>query len=145
MIAATYGPIEDIELLWVLIALVGVIYSTINVREAYRDWQFVKERKISNGRRVLARVHLISETLRVASLSIFLIIGLLALSVESPQPDQLPFKIVAIQFIIRWGLISASIMLVIKSYLAKRVRDELKVGGHTRITDDENNPKESVS
>lgn len=145
MIAATYGPVEDIEILWTLVAFVGVIYSLINVREARADWEFVKERKIANGRRVLARVHLISETLRLASLSIFLTIGVLAATIESPPPEHHPSRIIVTQFLVRWGLIAASIMLVVKSYLAKRVRDELKVGGHTRLSDQGNNERESTS
>lgn len=130
MISATYGPVEDIELMWALIALIGVIYSSINVREALSDWNFVRERHITNGRRLLARAQLAAESLRLFVLLVFLIIGVLATTIENPAPSHLPTNVVVIQFIIRWGLIASSVALVVKSYLAKRVRDEFKRDNH---------------
>lgn len=145
MIAATYGTVEDIEILWVILALVGLVYSAINVTEAAKDYRFVQERRIANGRRVLAWSHLVSESLRAGVLFIFLVIGVLAMFFASPPTGQVPRNVTIAMAVTRWGLIASSAMLVLKTYIAKKARDQIRRGGPTRLTDDGTNPKESVS
>lgn len=127
MIAAAYGSVSDIEIAWVLIALVGLAYSLFNVREALADIDWLETNKISNGRRQLAKYQLAAECLRSAVQLLFVTVGILAMFVpETPDMLALPTLQVVLGFLIRWGLITASIMLTIKSYLGKRVRDVLK-------------------
>ncbi|HEY6020494.1 MAG TPA: hypothetical protein VIY48_11495 [Candidatus Paceibacterota bacterium] len=134
MIGASYGNVEDIEVLWTIIAFVGLVYSFLNIKEAYRDWKFVQSRRITNGRRVLARTHLLSEIVRAGILMIFLAIGVLAFTVPTVPDNHIPHNVIIITAVTRWGLIVSSIGLVYKTYLAKHARDEIQVGGHTELT-----------
>ena len=37
MIAAAYGSVSDIEILWVIIALIGFVYSVVNINSGRED------------------------------------------------------------------------------------------------------------
>jgi hypothetical protein len=126
VIAAAYGTVSDIEILWVLVALVGCIYSVFNIRASQRDFDWLNENKIENGRRTLARYQLLAELLRAATQTIFLTIGVLAGFLPEPPPVPLTHIQSIVGFAARWGFITASVFLTIKSYLGYRVRQVLQ-------------------
>lgn len=123
MIAAAYGSVSDIEILWSVIAAVGLSYSLYNLRDALKDYDFIKHHKISNGRRILARHAVYGEGIRAAIQGIFLTVGILAAFVPEAPPVEAITVISILGLIIRWGLILSSVLLTIKSYLGKRSRD----------------------
>ena len=129
MLGASYGTVEDIEIMWVLVAAFGLVYSILNFKDAKEDFDFVKKNGIFNGRRVAAWVSFWSEMMRGAIQTIFLTIGLLVLMLPSPPPaSKLPWEQVAAGFFVRWGLITSSILLSVKSYIARRARKEIEQG-----------------
>lgn len=123
MINAAYGSVSDVEILWVLVALVGLVYSILNILDARGDKEYLDTHNIQNGRRALAKYQLIAEYLRAAIQLIFAMIGLAAMTLpEVPNSAHLPRHELIIRVLLTYGLIAASIMLSIKSYLGYRVR-----------------------
>lgn len=119
---AAYGTASDIELLWTLLALVGLVFSVVNLREAWIDYRVLCKARVSNGRLVLAKALVKSEGARALKQIIFMAIGGLALWLPEAPPHSLPLKLDIAGFLIRWGLISASGLTTYQSYLAYRVR-----------------------
>jgi hypothetical protein len=127
---AAYGSVSDIEVAWVLIALVGAVFAFFNLREAHNDKVRLRRLGIANGRHLLARTNFIAESTRLTKQIIFAVIGLLAFFVpEAPDTLDLPAVQAAIRFAITWGLILASVLTTYQSYLAFKVRRELTRGG----------------
>jgi hypothetical protein len=62
--------IDLIEVVWVVSAMAGLTYSAKNLKEAYIDSRYVNQRHITNGRRLIARVHLRTALARSVLLSI---------------------------------------------------------------------------
>lgn len=123
MIAANYGPVADIEIVWTVVAFVGLIYSILNVRDAQIDLEVLESAGVKNGRRTLARYQLEAEVLRSIMQTIFLSIGIAAMSLPAaPDSLDLPTTQLVIQVLITYGLIVSSVLLSIKSYLGYRVR-----------------------
>ena len=129
MIAAAYGSVSDIEILWVIIALIGFVYSVVNINSGREDIRWLNANSIGNGRRTLARYQLTAESLRALIQVIFIVIGVLSFFVPDPTDAlHLPPPQVAIRFCVTWGLILSSMALTVKSYLGKKVRDILREG-----------------
>lgn len=126
MLAAAYGTISDIELVWTLIASIGAFYSLWNLREAIVDLRALG--KIGNGRRLVAWTTLQSEIARLLVQLIFIAIGIGAMLLPDASQRDLPTRYVLYGALIRWGLIVASLLILYKSYLAHRVRKTLKQG-----------------
>jgi hypothetical protein len=127
-IAAQYGNVADIEIVWTVIALFGLIFSLFNVREAFIDRKVLRIAGIKNGRKMIADYSLVSEMARASIQLIFLTIGLLAMTYPDP-PDSVidrPWNLVLIGIVFRWGLIISALLISIKSYLAWRLRNELR-------------------
>lgn len=138
ILAAAYGSVSDIEILWTLIAIIGASFSVYNVREAFKDYRSLKDIDKKNGRGLIARATFKSECARLTIQLIFAAIGILAMFVpETVLPPDTPFQIVAIGFAIRWGIIFTSILVSLKSYWAYQVRTELnkRLASHNEITD----------
>lgn len=126
MLGATYGTVEDIEVLWTVIALAGLVYSVINFGEAHKDLQVIKARSIHNGRRIIARAALWSEGFRAIIQAIFFLTGVTVLFLPSPPTSyHQPTAQVVAGILIRWGFIVSSVLLTAKAYLARRVRQLL--------------------
>lgn len=124
MLAAEHGTVSDIEIVWVVLALVGVVFTLLNLGEAKSDLKWVNRAGISNGRRVLAQTGLWMEVCRFVIQAIFCVIGVLAMLVHD-APSSIPAAQEAIRVAITWGLIISSALLTFKTYLARRVRKEL--------------------
>lgn len=138
ILAAAYGSVSDIELIWTLIAVIGAFFSIYNLKEAFKDFKTLGFIDRKNGRGLIARATLKSEFARLIIQLIFITIGIFAMFItEVPLPPGTPFKIVAIGFVFRWGIIISSLLITFKSYWAYQVRTELakRLGAHNEITD----------
>lgn len=127
MIAAEHGTVSDIEILWVALAVAGMIFTLLNLGEARADVRWVKTSGITNGRRVLARTGLWMELCRFFIQAIFCAIGILAMFLHDPPNHMLPLTQEITRAFITWGLIISSGLLTFKTYLARRVRKALSV------------------
>jgi hypothetical protein len=129
LLGAAYGTVSDIEVLWTLIAAVGLSFSIFNVREAVLDRKALILRGVANGRKMLAQTNYLSEIARLVKQSIFLIIGIAVMFVAE-QPDSLdqPWYLVVLGIAIRWGLIVASLLTALQSFLGFRARRILQAG-----------------
>jgi hypothetical protein len=126
-IAAQYGTISDIEVVWTLIALFGLIFSVFNVREALIDRKVLKISGVKNGRKMIADYSLISESARATIQTIFLVVGILAMTLaDAIDSANAPWNVVLIGVVFRWGLILSASLISLKSFLAWRLRKELR-------------------
>jgi hypothetical protein len=125
-LAAQYGTVSDVELVWTIIATVGAGFSIYNLRDALKDRAALKRLHNRNGRWLLANFAIRAEAARLAIQLIFLTIGILAMLIVD-APDQLhqPPLIVALGIVFRWGLIVSALLLTLKSYWGYSLRRTL--------------------
>lgn len=127
MLGAAYGSVSDIEIVWVLVAVVGLTFSLFNFRDALRDKARLIRAKVSNGRMLVAQANLLGEATRAVKQAIFATIGALAMLLpEVPPQANIPLKNQLIGFFIRWGLITASALTTYQSYLGWQIRRALR-------------------
>lgn len=124
MIAAAYGSVSDMEIVWTLIAIAGAAFSVYNVRDSLADLSALGKR--INGRRKVALVALKTEMARLAIQTIFIAIGIAAMTVPE-QPDQLdqPANVAITGMLIRWGLVISGALIAWKSWMVFRLRRQL--------------------
>lgn len=126
ILAAHYGSVEDIEVLWSIIAIVGACFSVYNIREAYRDLRALSYEAARNGRGKFGRLLLKNEIARLIIQLIFLTIGILAMTVTSGgTPPGTPLNLIILGIIFRWGLITASLLVSLISFWAYQTRREI--------------------
>lgn len=127
LIGAQYGTISDIEIVWVTIAVIGLFLAIWNFKNALSDKRALKVANIKNGRTILARANLLSEATRIVIQSIFVGIGIGAMTLADP-PDQLdlPLRQTIISALVRWGILIAAALLVFNSGIARWVRGQLQ-------------------
>lgn len=115
MLSATYGTVSDIELVWTIIALVGLGFGAFNLNDALGDLDALNQLGIQNGRRIVAKFAIRQEIMRMTMQTIFAAIGILAMLL--PEPPSAPLTTVQafIGFCIRWGLIVSSAIVLTKS------------------------------
>lgn len=124
---AHYGSVGDIEILFTVLASVGAAFSIFSTVEAIRDYGAITSAGISNGRRLLAWTSVHSETARLIIQLIFLTLGVLAMFLpEVPPQIHLPTLQFVFGEVFRWGLITASGLLMYKSILSHVVRQHLR-------------------
>jgi hypothetical protein len=127
LLGAAYGSVSDIEVMWTLIAAVGLAFSLYNMREATSDAATLRERGIANGRRILATTNVLAESARLAKQTIFLLIGIVAMFLpEVANSADLPTVQMLAGIFIKWGLIVASLLTTFQSYLGFRARRLLR-------------------
>ena len=126
MIGAAYGTVEDIEVLWTISSLVGLIFSILVFRAAVGDWKFLKLHNIFNGRRVTAKIAVLGEGTRAIKQMIFLAIGIIALLLPSPPHVDLSSIQSIAGIFVRWGLICASLLTTYQSFLVYSLRKHLE-------------------
>lgn len=123
LIAASYGTVEDIEIFWVAISLIGFIFSCFGSLDAWKDYQFLRDNGVTNGRILIAKGLIVSELGRAYIQLVFCIIGTAAMFLPNA-----PFDVVDIRALvgifIRWGLLTCAIVIMIKSIYAWHVRQE---------------------
>lgn len=126
LLAAGYGTVSDIELVWVIIALVGAIFSAFNLKNAIDDFRALHLLDRANGRGLIARNTFKSEAARLATQSIFLLAGLLIMTIpDSPDTPGRPWNVILIGAVVRWGFVTASILVSLQGYWSYQVRREL--------------------
>lgn len=125
MIAASYGTVSDIEVVWTAIATAGVVFSFYNLRASLQDLRAIVN--LTNGRRVVAKTQMKLEVSRVIIQCIFIAIGILAMLVPE-APDQLdqPLRYILLGLIFRWGLIISAFLVTYQSYINLRARQDLR-------------------
>lgn len=123
MIAAQYGDVSDIEVVWTLIALAGFLLSIYNVRHAQRDRVWLRNLHADpNGRGKIATTQLCLELSRGVVQLIFVTIGVLAMLVPDARQTDLPLVYVLLGAFFRWGLIVSASLITWQSYLNYRLR-----------------------
>lgn len=129
-LAAAYGPVADIEILWTLIALCGFVFSAFNVKDATQDLQVLELQGIGNGRKIIAQSFRTAEITRLVKQAIFIAIGVIAMTIPGTPSQHLPLKILIFQFVFTWGMIAAALLTTLQSYMAYRVRTQIKDGAY---------------
>lgn len=127
---AAYGNIEDIEVLFTLLAFTGATYSLFSVIESIRDYAFIRRARIGNGRRTLAWASIHTEAARFIVQVIFMTLGILAMLLPTVPPTHLSTLAIVFGAVFRWGLVTSTALLLYKSVLAHVVRQRLR---HERI------------
>ena len=126
MLAAAYGTVSDIEIVWTLIALVGAVVSIYNFREARDDCTALREAGLFNGRWLVARSTKWVEGLRLFVQAVFGAIGVMTMFFPE-TPDQLdqPWYVVVFGILATWGLIGSSLAITTQSFINAYVRRQL--------------------
>lgn len=114
-----------IEAIWVVVALVGLVFTSYNTAHAWRDYNYIKRSNIFNGRRIVARTSAWTEGMRAAIQAIFVAIGVGAGTIPDTPIPNAPLNIQIVQELVRWGLIVSSILLAVKSYMLARMRNRI--------------------
>lgn len=126
MIAASYGSVSDIELVWTLIAVVGFGLSTFNVRASLRDCRWLRETLGDrNGRWNIAWTQFKLEASRAFCQIVFFTIGVLAMLIPDAPTAHQPLRYVLLGAFFRWGLIAVSTLVTWQSWLNYRLRSTL--------------------
>ena len=126
MVFDSYGTISDIEILWVVGNLAGVVFSSVNARQAALDLRATNTLTTANGRRREAVRSLRVEIARIAIQAIFLAIGIGAMTFPDPQNVDMPLHIVVYGALFRWGLIICSWLVTyqsVENWLTRRYLD----------------------
>lgn len=115
MLAATYGTVSDIEILWTIIGAVGVMFSAFNLRDARIDKRVLADAGIVNGRRIIARFAVRAELARLVIQAIFVTIGVLAMLQTDPPNAALNKLQIVTSAVSRVGLVIAELLVLFKS------------------------------
>ncbi len=124
-VAAQYGTVGDIEILWVLIATFGLGFALWNYRDAVKDCRALKEIETINGRMLLARAQKWQDGIRAIIHCIFILIGALAMMIPETGSTDTSSPAFWIGVSVRWGLIFGAILLVVQSVIARVVRSKV--------------------
>lgn len=126
-LAAAISTLSDIEALWIGVAAIGALVTAVNLVDSIQDKHSLTKKNIRNGRRLIANVTLLNESTRILIHLIFLAIGVLAATLPD-APSSIPATQQVISFLIRWGLITASVLLVTQSVSLRLMRRKLAKG-----------------
>lgn len=134
MIGAAYGSVADIEIVWVLMAVIGVGFSLYNLGGAVGDLRYFKKLKLPpNGRRDVAYSSVIVETARLLILLIFVSIGVIAMFLpELPPNVDIPRTQLLVGIAVRWGLIVSSALIILQSFVNAAVRKRSNARAYAR-------------
>lgn len=125
VVAAAYGSVSDIEILWTLIAVVGMVYSLINFRESWLDWKLLRKIRGYDARRIVACSAMQAEGIRAAIQGFYITIGVYAMFIPETPTAHLPLRYVIFGALFRWGFVISSLLLTYKSYLGARLRKKV--------------------
>lgn len=127
MLGAAYGSVSDIEIVWSVLSLIGMLFAGGNFFYAHRNMVALERQGIVNGRHILARLFRATAAMRFSVQTIFLTIGVLAAT--SPElTTPVPIHATITGAVIRWGLILASGILVFREIIEAAARKRL-LGG----------------
>jgi hypothetical protein len=129
LLAATYGTVSDIEIIFLCITTFGIIFSLANVKNMWNDKQALlsvpeDERDDLYWAKVeLANTAFTAELLRFFMQALlFTLAAFSATIAEPPSQIHLPLKLVLFGTIFRWGLTFVAGALAFTSYLTKKTR-----------------------
>lgn len=77
------GNASLLEILWTVMGVIGLVFSFLNLDEAVDDWKVIRRFVPPDARHLLARQAIRTELVRVAELTGFVAIGLIAMSFPS--------------------------------------------------------------
>jgi hypothetical protein len=129
IVGAAYGPVSDIEILWTLLAVVGVVAASFGLRDAVRDrrWLHDQDPPANGLRETMALQRIRDEAGRVFVHGVFGTIGVLAMTIpEAPNQLDLPWNVTLATALVRWGLIACALVLTTQSLLNRRDRIVLR-------------------
>lgn len=78
--------ISVLEVLYALVAVYGLLVTVLNAWDAWGDYQYILQRTLNGGRRLVARGNIRRECLRMGQLAACLVIALYAMT-RPPTPS----------------------------------------------------------
>lgn len=105
---------------WIALTTTGAIVSIFNLRDAWIDMRILQERRLVNGRTLIAKVSLVNEVTRLVAHVLLLIAGILVAAVQfnaDPPPASL---------YVRSAILMTIIILVTNTIVERWVRHRLK-------------------
>lgn len=111
------GNAEALEVVFGLLAVLGLIFSYLNIRDTTSDLAAMRGLGIRNGRHFVAKHLLLAESVRAGIQLIHLAIAIMAgaLAASPPSPPGLPLKVVVTNYLITYGLILSAAMVGVLS------------------------------
>lgn len=108
---------SPLEIYWTALALIGMGASLFGFIDAWIDGYRLRGLNISNRARIVARMNLRNEAIRLFVLTAFVVIGLAAMFVpNNPNPVQ------GARLVIASGFIVVSVLVVFGTYADRRDR-----------------------
>ena len=122
MLAAGYGTVSDIEILWTAIALCGFVFAGLNARGSWDDWKALRNIGSTNGIWYLAKAAIVTELGRAYLQLIFIYLGIYAMTLPDPPPQN---NYDVWQAIARWGFTTGAMSVAGKTIYVWYVRKKL--------------------
>lgn len=141
------GTVSELEVVWVMVAAVGFIFSIVNFRESIgdiralylppgikRQWSMLdlfvanygkgppRRTPLTNGRYPIAWSSARVESARLLIQLIFLSIGVAAMTVPDIEFDALSLHYQIVSLMFRWGLMTSSLLVTLQSIENRRMR-----------------------
>lgn len=127
IIAASYGNISDIEIMWTLLALGGAFFAIFNLIESHQDLAALKDRDITDGRFKIAKTGLRAEIARLTIQIINATIGIMAMTYpDPPSTIHESLRDTIFRFFFTWGFIFSATLLSLQSYWNYSLRHDLQ-------------------
>lgn len=126
MIAAAYGTVSDIEIMWTLISAVGFLLASYSAMDAHREYRMFKELGSSNGLGILAKSWRLTAVVSLVVQAIFTSIGIISMTIPEAPPGSTPWNITFAGFLVRWGLITASLLLTFREAVIMNRRRQFR-------------------
>lgn len=107
---------------WIVLTAIGAVVSIFNLRDAWIDMKILQERRLVNGRTLIAKVSLANEASRLVAHTLLLIAGSLVAAVQfnaNPPPASL---------YVRSAILITIIILVTNTIVERWVRRRLSRG-----------------
>jgi len=131
ILEAGYGTVSDFEIVWTMIAIIGFCFAIANLVGVISDYKFEKDRIKAggqpNGIWYLAKVAVLTESGRAYLQLVFIYLGLISMTLADPPPSVGLGNQVR-DAVARWGLLTASLLVVVKTcyawYVRKRLAEE---------------------
>lgn len=108
--------IQAIELLFVLVAMLGFVFSLLNLKRGVRLVRHLKQMGLTNGRMRLAKFGRNQEAARALIQGIFIFVGTTAFFLPPGTNEGLPTSFIIASSAIRYGLIAVAMIISWKSY-----------------------------
>lgn len=111
------STIQNIEILWTTIAVVGMLLAVYNFRSASRAIKHL--RGLTTNHPEIMKSAKFSRTEELARLLIQTIetsIGVIAMTLPGSDPSQLPIKLQIATYMIQWGFIGTASLTLFQSF-----------------------------